>query len=148
MKRIFFLSLAAACFFLSACDRGGAPRVCIGKHCFGVEVADTPLSRQQGLMYRDHLPEREGMLFVFPAPGRHGFWMKNTFLPLDIIWIDSKLNIVDIAADVEPCRSDRCPLLTPRTDASYVLEVNGGLSLRYGISVGDRVRMSLEKAGR
>lgn len=142
MKKIFFIFLTGTIVLnLTACAGGKDPRVCTGEHCFSVEIADTPSSRQQGLMNRDHLDQDKGMLFVFSHPARYGFWMKNTFVPLDIIWIDSNLNIVDITADAPPCVIEECPAFTPETEASYVLEINGGLCSRYGISVGDPVRI-------
>lgn len=101
-----------------------------------VEIADTASKRETGLMRRSHLDEDAGMIFVFPAPDRLQFWMKNTEIPLDMIFADSSGWIVGIVANAAPYT------LTPRgvdVDASYVLEVNGGFAARHHIAVGDRL---------
>jgi uncharacterized membrane protein (UPF0127 family) len=102
-----------------------------------VELALTPATRKQGLMYRNHLEESAGMLFVFPISERLTFWMKNTEIPLDMIFADSSDKVVGIVANAQPysLRS-----LGPDANAQYVLEVNGGFCARHGIRIGDRMR--------
>ena len=78
-------------------------------------------------MYRDSLPRQSGMLFVFESEHKHGFWMKNTLIPLDMIWINRDSRIVDIKT-ATPCVSDPCPTYQPIADSLYVLEINAGLS--------------------
>ena len=78
--------------------------VCVKDVCVQAEVADTDASRQQGLMFRENLPEGQGMLFVFGTEGRYGFWMKNMKFPIDIIWIDQEKKIVDMKLDLSPCQ--------------------------------------------
>ena len=116
----------------------GISQVCFGENCFQVELADTDLKRQQGLMYRDLLPSQSGMLFVFESSYPHGFWMKNTLLPLDMIWIDEEQTIVDIQTAV-PCAADPCPSYAPSGSAKYVLEINAGGADRYDLQTGDTV---------
>jgi uncharacterized membrane protein (UPF0127 family) len=89
---------------------------------WNVEIAQTPEEKMKGLMYRTSLSDDEGMLFVFPQEDFHTFWMKNTFIPLDIIWIDKDFRIVDIQTHT-PCTKN-CPYATPKAKAKYVLEVN------------------------
>jgi len=104
-----------------------------------VEVADTASERETGLMYRSHLDDDAGMIFVFGDPARLSFWMKNTEIPLDMIFADADGKIVGIVADAAPYT------LTPRTadaDASYVLEVNGGFCARHHIAAGDKLVFS------
>jgi uncharacterized membrane protein (UPF0127 family) len=91
-----------------------------------VEVAASVEDRARGLMFRDHLAPDRGMLFVFDEPGQWVFWMKNTKVPLDIIWLDANKRIVDIAAEVPGCVQDPCLQYQPNKDASYVLEVPAG----------------------
>ncbi|MEW5996384.1 MAG: DUF192 domain-containing protein [Candidatus Micrarchaeota archaeon] len=103
-----------------------------------VEIADEWPEMERGLMYRESLPEDEGMLFVFPQSGNYPFWMKNTLIPLDAIYISENGTIVDML-QMEPCISDPCPNYTPDADALYVLEVNKGFGERHGISEGNRM---------
>lgn len=102
--------------------------VCIEEKCFDIlRVADSDEERAQGLMNVESLPMNEAMLFVFPESGRHGFWMKNTLIPLDIIWIDSNGIVVDISYNALPCLAE-CPIMYPSANAKYVLEVKAGLA--------------------
>lgn len=103
-----------------------------------VEIADTNEKRALGLMYRRELPELHGMLFLFPRQELQSFWMKNTPLPLDIIFIDISGTIVSIAANTTPFSEK--PLASGKP-ARFVLEVNGGFCQRHGIAVGDRVEL-------
>jgi uncharacterized protein len=89
------------------------PQVCIDDTCFFIEIADTPEERQLGLMNRTFMPELSGMLFVFQQPGQYNFWMKNTLIPLDMIWIDAQNKIVDIQ-QATPCTADPCPTYNPQ----------------------------------
>jgi uncharacterized protein len=106
------------------------------------EIVDTPSAIERGLMFRESLPPNEGMLFVFERTGVYPFWMKNTLVPLDIIWLDEDWRIVSIAASVPPCRADPCPTSPPDGPARYVVEVNAGFTRRHGIARGDRVIVS------
>jgi len=77
------------------------------------------------------------MLFVFPQSRQQSFWMKDTLIPLDMIWLDYKRRIIYIERDVPPCQSDPCPTYRPSTEAMYVLEVNAGLAEAQRIQEGD-----------
>src|SRR5262245_13000232 len=103
------------------------------------EVVDTPPAMERGLMFRESLPQNEGMIFVFERTGVYPFWMKNTLIPLDIVWLDEDWRIVSIAASVPPCRADPCPTYPPAGPARYVVEVNAGFTRTHGIARGDRV---------
>lgn len=103
-----------------------------------VETVATPEKRNFGLMYRKDLPESQGMLFLFPREQRLSFWMKNTFLPLDIIFINSAQTIVHIAANTKPFSEEPIPSGFP---AQFVLEVNAGFCQRHGIAIGSRVEL-------
>ena len=111
--------------------------ICFGDDCFTVELASTPDEQSGGLMFREQMDEDRGMLFVFENEGVYPFWMKNTLIPLDIIWIDSNSKVVFISKDVQPCKSVSCPTINPQASAMYVLEINAGLSDWMGLSVGD-----------
>lgn len=101
-----------------------ATEVAINGRVVTVEIADTQEKRSEGLMYRNYLPPVRGMLFVFPREGSYSFWMKNTKIPLDIIWIDENLKIVHIEDNVKPCLELVCPKYSSPTKAKYVLETN------------------------
>lgn len=93
------------------------------------EVASTPKARTLGLMFREHLPEGGGMLFIFQVEARHQFWMKNCNFPIDIIWMNKKREIIYISEKTPPCKSDPCPSYGPTKDkALYVLEVASGFT--------------------
>ncbi|HLC77722.1 MAG TPA: DUF192 domain-containing protein [Candidatus Nanoarchaeia archaeon] len=127
--------------FLSGCDYSKPSLVSLNGKTFEVEIADTQLERAQGLMFRKELKENSGMLFIFPESDKHSFWMKNTFIPLDIIWIDENFKIVYIYENAQPCR-DICDSITPSKDARYVLEINSGLAEKYNFNMGDRVEIT------
>ncbi len=113
-------------------------QVCLRDTCLNVEVADTEEERSRGLQNRTSLPEGEGMLFVFPSEGIYRFWMKETFISLDMIWLDSQRRIVGIATDVPPCQQDPCPQYGPSAQALYVLEAGAGYAGRLGLKAGDQ----------
>lgn len=126
---------------LSACSSqtvGGTREVCFYDQCIKAEVAQTPGKRGKGLQFRESLGKDEGMLFIFPSSHRQSFWMKDTFIPLDIIWMDIRKRVVFIIPNVLPCETEQCPVYTPDTAANYVLEVNAGITLELGLSVGDQ----------
>ncbi len=120
-----------------------SPRVCIEKNCFKVDVASTPEERARGLMYQEALDSESGMIFVFDEEGNQTFWMKNTLIPLDIIWLDEDGKIVDIAHNVEPCILEPCKIYSPDEPAKFVLEIAGGSADRLGISEGQIARIEL-----
>jgi uncharacterized membrane protein (UPF0127 family) len=105
-----------------------------------VEVVADDESRAQGLMWRDQLRPGTGMLFVFPQDGVYPFWMKNTLIPLDIIWIDASNRVAAAKFHVPPCKIENCPNYSPEATARYVLEVAGGVAEAHGLKVGDTVR--------
>lgn len=115
-------------------------KVTVNNQTFNVEVAKDDKSRQVGLSNRESLGEDKGMLFVFPDKGRYSFWMKDTQIPLDIIYIsDNKIVHIVKNAPPQKGKSGQLPIYTPPTEANHVLEINGGLSDRYGFNNGDAV---------
>ncbi|MEM7816026.1 MAG: DUF192 domain-containing protein [Candidatus Aenigmatarchaeota archaeon] len=117
-------------------NNAGQKTVCFNNTCFYVELALTPEERSRGLMFRESLPKESGMLFVFESEGTYSFWMKNTLIPLDIIWMDSNGTVVFIKENAQPCGKE-CPLITPDSPAKFVLEVNGGTVKKIGLGRGD-----------
>ncbi|OGU54565.1 MAG: hypothetical protein A2V66_02685 [Ignavibacteria bacterium RBG_13_36_8] len=101
-----------------------------------IEVADDEAKRNQGMMYRSKMEESQGMFFVFPAEGYQSFWMKNTVLPLDIIFVNSKMEIVRIHKNTTPFSEQSYASFTP---AQYVVEVIGGYCDKMGIEAGNKI---------
>ena len=120
---------------------GNQSRVCFQQSCFQVELAVTPEQLSYGLMNRAHLDQDKGMLFIFQEDEIYPFWMKNTLIPLDMIWIDSQGKAVFIKENAQPCSPVECPLIRPTAQARYVLEVNAGTVERIGLSVGDSLEI-------
>ena len=105
-------------------------------HGFTVEIADTEAEREKGLMFRKELPEGRGMLFDFQHDQEVGFWMQNTYIPLDMIFIRGDGHILRIAENTEPLSTRVIPSNGP---VRAVLEVIGGTVRKFGIAPGDRV---------
>lgn len=106
-----------------------------------VEIAADDQSRAQGLMFRDYLPPRTGMLFLFPEDGQFSFWMKNCRMPLDMLFIESTGRIAHIKDSVPPCPADPCPSYPSNVTSRYVLELAGGEARKLGMKVGDVLRI-------
>ncbi|MBM4134744.1 MAG: DUF192 domain-containing protein [Nitrospira sp.] len=109
------------------------------------ELADTTEKRARGLMFRPSLPQDRGMLFIFPDPQQWTFWMKNTKIPLDIIWMDQQKRIVYIERNVPGCSrsDDGCPQYQPIHDALYVLEVAAGMADALKLQRGVKLQFQL-----
>ena len=99
-----------------------------------VEVARTPRETQRGLMYREHLPPDAGMLFLFARPRVQSFWMKNTLIPLDIIFVSSDMVVVGVVENAEPGTTRSRTL--PGVVSQYVVEVNAGWAREHGVAAG------------
>jgi uncharacterized protein len=106
------------------------------------EIADTARKRAEGLMYREHLDKNRGMLFTFDQPQPWTFWMKNTKIPLDIIWMNEKKQIIHIESNVPICTrtDDGCRQYQPNEPALYVLELGGGMAERFKLQKGVTLR--------
>lgn len=102
-----------------------------------IEIADDDARRTQGLMYRDSMAENMAMLFVLPDEREQSFWMKNTIMPLDIIYVNAKNQIITVQKNTVPYSEDSVPSNGP---AQYVVEVNAGFCDRHSIKVGDHIR--------
>lgn len=107
---------------------------------FAVEVADTPDVRRQGLQGRENLGEKQGMWFVFESDTRDAFWMKDTLMPLDMIFVGADGRIVDILSDTRPNSES---LLIPNADYRYVLEVKAGTAAKLNLKAGDKAEFRL-----
>lgn len=153
LLRSLWVILCALLPFLTACSNAskeqpkgaeaqaqnppGMPQIKVGSIPLRVEIVQTDEERMRGLMFREKLPEDQGMLFVFEAARIQTFWMRNTFIPLDIAFIDADGRIVDIQrmAPLDETQSYHSPAPVP-----YVLEVNAGWFEKHALKVGEFVR--------
>lgn len=114
-------------------------------HCVNVEVALSDQDLRRGLQGRNSLKEDAGMLFIFPRPGLYNFWMKDTLISLDIIWLDENQTVIFIAENLPRCFKDPCPVYGPQSPSRYVLEVNAGYAKKTGLRIGDDADFQLKE---
>lgn len=134
MKKIFFLLV----LFLASCSFSSfvVIHTAVSDVSVSVEIADNLEEQTVGLMYRTSLEENQGMLFVFENEEQKIFWMKNTKIPLDIIFIDADGVIVDMKENFQPCVVEECEKYYSKP-AQYALEVNAGFVEEHGVVIGD-----------
>jgi len=143
MKKITIYAILISLILISACTQETCKdEICFEENCFKIEIPKTQEEMIQGLMFREYLPENEGMLFIFGFSERHSFWMKNTLMPLDMIWLDEELKVVYIQTAV-PCTEEPCTIYAPNTSALYTLEINAGLSQQRNINIGNQAELKL-----
>lgn len=106
-----------------------------------IEIADDDYERETGLMYRREMGQNQGMLFIFESEEPRGFYMKNTYIPLDLIFLNSENKIVSIAENAQPQSMESIPSNIP---AQYVLEINAGLAEEWNLEVGDSLILNRE----
>lgn len=108
-----------------------------GDHSFFVEVADDMEERKLGLMHRESLDNDKGMIFIYETEQKVAFWMKNTLIPLDMVFMDDDFEVVDYFIDVQPCEADPCPRYVPQKNSKYIVELNAGEISEIGLKRGD-----------
>ena len=116
-----------------AAPANGPVAMRIGRETFTLEVADDEAETQRGLMYRQSMPQDAGMIFVFPREEQRGFWMKNTYIPLDILYVNAAGRVVSIR-QMQP--EDKTPVPSG-APAKYAIELNQGAAARTGVQVGN-----------
>jgi len=116
---------------------------------FTTELVQSRAATKRGLMYRDGLPSKEGMFFLFTEPPyRRSMWMNNMRFPLDIVWLDGTLKIVSIRKNVQPCISEaECPNISSIYKAQHAIEFSAGDADALGLQVGDMIRFVSSKTG-
>ena len=139
---ILLMILITLVFFIPLTDNNA--KVCFDDgFCVNVEIKDTPEERTLGLMFRESLDEKEGMLFIFEQPDEYSFWMKNMKISIDIIFLNENKEIVTIHNNVPPCVSESCELYHPSEPALYVVEVKAGFSVRHNLEVSQKVTLDI-----
>jgi uncharacterized membrane protein (UPF0127 family) len=136
------MALVSQVLLLAACAVQPANWVELKGARYEVELALDDASRMRGLMFRDSMPANHGMLFVFPHQEPQAFWMKNTKIPLDILYFDRDLRFVSVSARTPPCTSSYCPSYPSEGPAQYVLELNAGHVEKLGVKRGDELVLS------
>jgi uncharacterized protein len=132
----------AACGAAVHAVAAGTPSVTLRGHTFSVELAATPEEQEHGLMDRRSMAADHGMLFAFPDAEPRTFWMKDTLIPLDMLFFDEAHRLVTIRANVPPCKADPCPTYASSAPARYVLELNAGAAAKLGLHKGDVITFS------
>jgi uncharacterized protein len=133
--------LIACLLLLGGCASAGTPWVELAGQRYSVEVADDDAERARGLMFRDELPSNRGMLFIHEREEPQAYWMKNTHIPLDILFFDDARRLVTQQRDVPPCSlGDACPPYPSDEPARYVLELNAGEAARLKLKDGAELK--------
>jgi uncharacterized membrane protein (UPF0127 family) len=141
MKKIFFLLIFLVSLLVG---ENHFVTIYIQDKPFLAEIADTPEKHSRGLMFRHKIKDDYGMLFVFSEEDIRSFWMKNTYIALDMIFLNSERQIVDMFVSVPPCCGDPCPSYTSKFSARYVLEINGGLAKKLKLKIGDKIFLPID----
>jgi uncharacterized protein len=135
--------LAAALFAAPLASYAAEPSVTLHGKTFSTEFATTEAQREHGLMARTHMDADHSMLFIFADDAPRSFWMKNTLIPLDILYFDSARKLVAMQLDAQPCTADPCALYpSGNLPARYVLELNAGAAASLGVKLGDALTVT------
>lgn len=135
--RVLSLIALISSLFASGCGNAKDHWVELEGHRFQVEIADNDLERSRGLMFRELMDDDQGMLFIHDNQQPLAYWMKNTKIPLDILYFDSRRHLVSQQRDVPPCSlGNRCPPYPSHEAAMYVLELNAGQAAKLGLKNG------------
>jgi uncharacterized membrane protein (UPF0127 family) len=130
-------SFLATSLLLAGCASARGPWVELGGQRYSVEIADDDAERARGLMFRDSMDADHGMLFIHDREEPQAYWMKNTRIPLDILYFDNQRKLVTQQRDVPPCSlGDQCPPYPSEAPARYVLELNAGEAARLKLEPG------------
>ena len=135
---LVFVALGASWPQPSGSGAEGKKLVYFKNNSFLVEVADTKQQQEKGLMFIKDLPVNSGMLFIYKDEAPRSFYMKNTYIPLDIIWMDKEKKVVFIKKNAEAAKLDVYEMIQPQEEAMYVLELNAGSSDKIGLKIGDK----------
>jgi uncharacterized protein len=135
---LVFITLSVSCPQPSGSGAEGKKLVYFKNNSFLVEVAETKQQQEKGLMFIESLPVNSGMLFIYKDEAPRSFYMKNTYIPLDIIWMDKEKKVVFIKENAEAAKLDVYETIQPQEEAMYVLELNAGSADKIGLRIGDK----------
>ncbi|HTZ11513.1 MAG TPA: DUF192 domain-containing protein [Candidatus Margulisiibacteriota bacterium] len=141
MSRLFFkfslVLVPILCWVVFSNAENNTKEICFENSCVKAEIADSPEKRADGLMFRKSLGKNEGMLFILEEEGRPGFWMKNMYFSLDIIWMNKSKEVTEVSKGVLPCTDD-CQDIIPVKEVKYILEVPAGFADSHHIKPGEK----------
>jgi uncharacterized protein len=139
----YLLFYPAGTLLAPGLGKGSQAEICYGGNCILAEIAQTPFELENGLMHRKKLDKNKGMFFIFGKEGSYPFWMKNTLIPLDMIWINKNSKVVFVKENAQLCTENYCPQINPEADAKYVLEVNAGVSKNMEMKIGSELKITI-----
>ncbi len=140
LPRQLFLAIPIALLLVGCASAGETPWVELKGKRFQVELADDDAERARGLMFRDEMAPDHGMLFIHDLEEPQSYWMKNTKIPLDILYFDHDRKLVSAQEGVPPCSAgDQCPPYPSAGNALYVLELNAGIAQALAVKPGDKL---------
>ena len=138
--RPIFLAIPTALLLVGCASAGNSPWVELKGKRFQIEIADDETERARGLMFREEMAADRGMLFIHDQEEPQAYWMKNTKIPLDILYFDHDRKLVSSQQGVPPCSAgDQCPPYPSQGSALYVLELNAGIAQALGVKTGDKL---------
>ncbi len=143
----FAAVLACCACSATTVQASDTPSVTLDGHRFTVEIASTPAEQAHGLMDRASMAADHGMLFVFQHDEPRTFWMKDTLIPLDMLFFDADHRLVAVQANAKPCKADPCELYPSNLPARYVLELNAGVAAKLRARKGDVITFSNMSSG-
>lgn len=147
-SRLTRLTMACAILLLAGCASAERSWVELGGHRYKVEIAAAEPERERGLMFRDSMAADHGMLFIHERQEPQAYWMKNTRIPLDILYFDNARRLVSQQRDVPPCTlGDACPPYPSDAPARYVLELNAGQAAQLNLQDGAEIKFGPSIAG-
>ena len=133
--------LSTSLLLLAGCASASGPWVELNGKRFNIEIADDDAERARGLMFRDAMDAEHGMLFIHEVQAPQAYWMKNTRIPLDILYFDDAHKLVSMQRDVPPCSlGDQCPPYPSAAPARYVLEINAGQAAKLELETGAELK--------
>jgi len=147
LSRLFLPILSLAIILLSGCTQSNTryALLAIGNNEYKLEIADSNSERVRGLSFRQEVESGSGMLFIFDNSDYHSFWMKDTFVPLEILWLDEGFHVVDkkiMSVEKDPARPTSN--YVPKSPARYAIEINP-LSDNVNVEIGDKIDISFER---
>jgi hypothetical protein len=155
MKKILFATFLLICFIALAIVFFSPPKKSVEIEFFtpdnqvitklSAPIADSNKERQTGLMFRDSLPNDEGLLFVFNGFQKHAMWMKNMRFPIDLIFLDEKKDIIKIYENLPPCETLDCPSYPSEKPAVYAIEMNSGYIANHQITSNTKIYFDIDK---